>query len=196
VTATEEAFLLDTLSCALQTPLTPADVLGRYAGFRPLLDTGAGSTADLSRRHAIIESADGRLLTLVGGKLTTYRRMAEDAVDRIVRRHGGRRSTTARLPLIGATPAVTQSSAPARLVRRFGAEADAVAALAGGDMSLLTPLFPGTPVLGVELLFGLRHEGAVDIDDLLERRVRLGLVPAERRRAEAFATRLLESVAA
>jgi glycerol-3-phosphate dehydrogenase len=196
VSPAEEAFLLATLSRAMQSPLTQSDVMGRYAGFRPLLDTGAGSTADLSRRHAIIESPDGRLLTLVGGKLTTYRRMAEDAVDRIVRRHGGGRSTTARLPLIGAGPAITHGSAPARLVRRFGAEADAVAALAGGDMSLLTPLFAGTPVLGVELLFGLLHEGAVDIDDLLDRRVRLGLVPDERRRAEAFATRLLESVAA
>jgi glycerol-3-phosphate dehydrogenase len=93
VTAAEEAFLLGTLSRALQAPLTGGDVLGRYAGFRPLLDRGAGSTADLSRRHAIVESADGRLLTLVGGKLTTYRRMAEDAVDRITRRHGGGPST-------------------------------------------------------------------------------------------------------
>jgi glycerol-3-phosphate dehydrogenase len=199
VTAIEEQFLLTTLSRALQTPLTGDDVLGRYAGFRPLLDTGAGSTADLSRRHAIIESADGRLLTLVGGKLTTYRRMAEDVVDRIVRRHGGRPSTTATLPLIGAAPApATTASAevPTRLVRRFGGEAPAVAALAGGDPSLLAPLFPGTPVLGIELLFGVKHEGAMDIDDLLDRRVRLGLVPAERRRAEGFATQLLEAVPA
>jgi glycerol-3-phosphate dehydrogenase len=198
VTAAEERFLLDTLSRALRTPLTPGDVLGSYAGFRPLLDRGGRSTADLSRRHAIVESADGRLLTLVGGKLTTYRRMAEDAVDRIVRRHGGRPSATARLPLIGAAPGGVDPAAevPERLVRRFGAEAAAVAALAGGDVSLLEPLFPGTPVLGVELLFGVRHEGAMDSDDLLDRRVRLGLVPAERARAEALAARLLQAVAA
>jgi glycerol-3-phosphate dehydrogenase len=198
VTAAEEEFLLGTLSRALQAPLTAGDVLGRYAGFRPLLDRGAGSTADLSRRHAIVESADGRLLTLVGGKLTTYRRMAEDAVDRIVRRHGGGPSTTATLPLIGAGPPAMGASAevPERLVRRFGAEAAAVAALAGGDASLLEPLFPGTPVLGIELLFGVEHEGAMDSDDLLDRRVRLGLVPAERRRAEALAAHLLAGVAA
>jgi glycerol-3-phosphate dehydrogenase len=198
VTAAEEAFLLGTLSRVLQAPLTSQDVRGRYAGFRPLLDRGAGSTADLSRRHAIIESADGRLLTLVGGKLTTYRRMAQDAVDRIVRRHGGMPSPTAKLPLIGAVPAESRPSAdlPVRLVRRFGSEAQAVASLAGGDHSLLAPLFPGTPVLGVELVFGVQHEGAMDIDDLLDRRVRLGLVPAERRRAEAFAAQLLQNVAA
>jgi glycerol-3-phosphate dehydrogenase len=198
VTAAEEAFLLDTLSSVLQAPLTSADVAGRYAGFRPLLDTGAGSTADISRRHAIIESADGGMLTLVGGKLTTYRRMAQDAVDRIVRRHGGPRSTTASLPLIGAAPlpAAAVAALPRRLVRRFGSEAPVVAALAAGDDSLLEPLFAGTPVLGIELVFGVHHEGAMDIDDLLDRRVRLGLVPAERRRAEAFAEHLLQRLAA
>jgi glycerol-3-phosphate dehydrogenase len=197
VTPGEEAFLLDTLSSVLQTPLASADVIGRYAGFRPLLDTGAGSTADISRRHAIIESTDGAMLTLVGGKLTTYRRMAQDAVDRIVRRHGGPRSTTASLRLVGASalPAAAEGL-PQRLVRRYGSEAPLVAALAAGDESLLEPLFPGTPVLGIELVFGVHHEGAMDIDDLLDRRVRLGLVPAERRRAEALAEHLLQRLAA
>ena len=198
VTEAESSFLLGTLSRALQRPLTADDVLGGYAGFRPLLDTGAGATADISRRHAVIESTDGRLLTVVGGKLTTYRRMAQDTVDRIVARHGGAPCRTASLPLVGAQPASTRvpPHVPARLVRRFGAEAEAVAALAGGDSSLLEPLFAGTPVLGVELLFGVRHEGAMTLDDLLDRRVRLGLVTSERRRAEAFAGHLLEGVAA
>jgi glycerol-3-phosphate dehydrogenase len=197
VTPGEEAFLLDTLSSVLQTPLTSADVVGRYAGFRPLLDTGAGSTADISRRHAIIESTDGVMLTLVGGKLTTYRRMAQDSVDRIVRRHGGPRSATASLPLVGAAalPAAAEGL-PQRLVRRYGSEAPLVAGLAAGDESLLEPLFAGTPVLGIELVFGVHHEGATDIDDLLDRRVRLGLVPAERRRAEALAEHLLRHLAA
>jgi glycerol-3-phosphate dehydrogenase len=198
VTPAEEAFLLDTMSSVLQAPLTPADVVGRYAGFRPLLDTGAGSTADISRRHAIIESADGRMLTLVGGKLTTYRRMAQDAVDRIVQRHGGPRSTTASLPLVGASAlsAAAAGVLPQRLVRRYGSEAPLVGALAADDASLLEPLFAGTPVLGIELVFGVHHEGAMDVDDLLDRRVRLGLVPDERRRAEAFAEHLLQRLAA
>jgi glycerol-3-phosphate dehydrogenase len=198
VTAAEETFLLATLSRGLEVPLTEADVLGRYAGFRPLLETGHGSSSDISRRHAIVAAADGVMLTLVGGKLTTYRRMAQDVVDRVVARIGGPRCATATLPLVGADPypGPRARQVPARLVRRYGSEAEVVAALAGGDRSLLEPLFAGTPVLGVELLFGVHHEGAMDLDDLLDRRVRLGLVPAERRRAEGLAARLLEEAAA
>ncbi|MDQ6848186.1 MAG: glycerol-3-phosphate dehydrogenase/oxidase [Candidatus Dormibacteraeota bacterium] len=196
VEAEEEEFLLTTLSRALQRPLTDADVLGRYAGFRPLLDTGGGSTADLSRSHSILESPDGTMLTVVGGKLTTYRRMAQDAVDRVVARHGGPRSSTASRPLIGAGPRGVATGVPVRLVRRYGSEAEAVARLAAHDRALLEPVFAGTSVLGVELLFGILHEGAMDIDDLLDRRVRLGLVPAERRRAEALATDLFGVLAA
>ncbi|HSP65390.1 MAG TPA: glycerol-3-phosphate dehydrogenase/oxidase [Candidatus Deferrimicrobium sp.] len=196
VSEAEEAFLLHTLSSALQRPLTDADVLGRFAGYRPLLDTGGGSTADLSRSHSIVESADGSLVTVVGGKLTTYRRMAQDTVDRVVARHGGPPSRTASLPLVGAGPGPQAGDVPARLVRRYGSEADAVARLAAQDPALLEPVFAGSHVLVVELLFGVLHEGALDIDDLLDRRVRLGLVPSERRRAEAIAVQLLEGVAA
>jgi glycerol-3-phosphate dehydrogenase len=199
VTEAEEEFLLATLSSALDSPLSGADVVGRFAGFRPLLDSGAtGSSADISRRHAIIRSPDGATLTLVGGKLTTYRRMAQDVVDRVVASHGGSRSVTARLPLVGAArpSEALASGLPARLVRRYGSEAAEVASLADGDPSLLQPLFDGTPVLGVELVFGILHEGAMDVDDLLDRRVRLGLVPAERRQAERFATALLQDPAA
>ena len=85
---------------------------------------------------------------------------------------------------------------PARLLRRYGSEAGAVTRLAAHDPTLLEPVFADSQVLGVELLFGILHEGAMDIDDLLDRRVRLGLVPAERRRAEALATQLLQGVAA
>ena len=103
-------------------------MLGSYAGFRPLLDTGGGSTADLSRSHAIRDPAGGALLTVVGGKLTTYRRMAQDAVDRIVARHGGPRTATATLPLVGAGAPDPDITVPARLVRRYGSEAAQVAA--------------------------------------------------------------------
>ena len=198
VTAAEEAFLLSTVSRALETPLSHSDVIGRFAGFRPLLDTGGGSSSDISRRHAIVTAADGQMLTLVGGKLTTYRRMAQDVVDRLVARLGGPGCVTASLPLVGAAPqpAGVRATAPARLVRRYGSEAGEVVAMAGGDRSLLEPIFDGTTVLGVELLFGVHHEGAMDLDDLLDRRVRLGLVPAERRRAEDIGSRLLQDAAA
>ncbi|MDQ6855468.1 MAG: glycerol-3-phosphate dehydrogenase/oxidase [Candidatus Dormibacteraeota bacterium] len=196
VSGAEEDFLLGTLSSALDRPLADAHVLGRYAGFRPLLDTGAGSTADLSRSHTITESSDGTLVTVVGGKLTTYRRMAQDTVDRVVARHGGPRCRTATLPLVGADRVHHPVDVPARLVQRYGSEAEAVARLAAQDPALLQPVFAGSHVLAVELLFGLLHEGALDIDDLLDRRVRLGLVPAERRRAEALAVEMLGGVAA
>ena len=82
--AAEEAELLDRASAALATPLGPGDVCGRYAGLRPLA-AGDGETADLSRRHLIVEDPSGAL-AIVGGKLTTYRRMAQDVVDRLTDR--------------------------------------------------------------------------------------------------------------
>jgi glycerol-3-phosphate dehydrogenase len=180
------AFLLDTVSSALETPVGPGDVIGAFAGLRPLLAGSASRTADLSRRHAVRTSTDG-LVTVVGGKLTTYRRMARDAVDAAVAagrlRAGPCR--TARLPLVGAVPTGEAASAglPARLVARYGAEAGAVAALADGDPDLLRPVADGVPVTGAELLWAVRHEGALDADDLLDRRTRIGLVPADRESA-------------
>jgi glycerol-3-phosphate dehydrogenase len=190
-TPAEERYLLDALSRALEVPLDHDDVIGSYAGLRPLLSAGGESTRDLSRRHAILEDSRTGMVTVVGGKLTTYRRMAQDTLDRLLR-GGGARSVTARLPLVGAAPpAVLQRlEAPERLVRRYGIEAPAVASLAAGDPTLLQPLAEGVSALGVEILFGLRHEGALTLDDLLDRRVRLGLIPAERAAAETAVARL------
>ena len=84
--ADEIDFLLATASSGLARPLTRADVVGSFAGLRPLLRAD-GATADLSRKHAVLTSRSG-VVTVVGGKLTTYRRMAEDAVDVVVRRTG------------------------------------------------------------------------------------------------------------
>jgi glycerol-3-phosphate dehydrogenase len=169
----EESFLLDVLSRSLERPLSRADVVGRFAGVRPLLAGAEGRTADLSRRHAVVRGDDG-VLTLLGGKLTTYRRMAEDTVDAVV---PDRRCRTRDLPLVGAVGPVP-SDVPARLVRRYGSEAGDVAALASADPRLLEPVAPGLPVLGVELLWGVVAEGALTAEDLLERRTRLSLVDA------------------
>jgi glycerol-3-phosphate dehydrogenase len=91
--AEEEAALLAHASAALEVSLGPQDVCGRYAGLRPLL-AGEGTTADLSRRHAVVE--DGAVLTLVGGKLTTYRAMAQDAVNRHPRSRRSARPSRSR----------------------------------------------------------------------------------------------------
>ncbi len=166
----EIAFLLETLSRGLEVPLLRSDVVGSFAGVRPLLAGAAGRTADLSRRHAVVRGEDG-MWTVLGGKLTTYRRMAQDTVDRLT----DRPCRTAGLPLVGACGGAA-GPVPARLARRYGAEAAEVAALAGRDPRLLQPVAPGVPVLGVELLWGVLAEGALTPADLLERRTRLSLV--------------------
>ena len=123
--------------------------------------------------------------------------MAEDAVDRILG-SDRRPCATARLPLVGAAAAEALRSLPQpkRLVRRYGIEAAAVAAMAGGDRSLLEPVAEAAGVLGVELLFGVRHEGALGIDDLLDRRTRVGLIPEQRHAVEQAAAGLMQAPAA
>ena len=185
----EEDELLHRASAALDVPLGPRDVVGRYAGLRPLA-AGEGATADLSRRHAIVEDPSSGALAIVGGKLTTYRRMAQDVVDRIT----DRPSRTAQLPLVGAASASALRSvaAPERLVRRYGTEAPALVALADGRPELLEPLADGLPACGAELLWAVRHELALTISDLADRRTRAGLVPEWRSVVVDAAERLLE----
>ncbi|MEV4920965.1 glycerol-3-phosphate dehydrogenase/oxidase [Streptomyces tirandamycinicus] len=201
VPETDIGFLLDVLGSALDVPVGRDDVIGAFAGLRPLLDTSGdgdpGRTADISRRHAVLTSPDG-VVTVVGGKLTTYRRMAQDAVDAAVTARGLRagRCRTAALPLVGAAGphALAALDAPARLVGRYGSEAPAVHALGVADPALARPVVPGHPVTGAELLWAVRHEGALDESDLLDRRTRIGLVPYDRESAldaarEALAAR-------
>ncbi len=172
----EIAALLGTFDEVLRTPLRRDDVIGSFAGLRPLLDAGPADTADLSRRHVV--RVDGGVVTVVGGKFTTYRRMAEDAVDRAVASAGlrARPCVTARLPLVGAAShrRLAQVAAPARIVARYGMEATKVI---GNDDR---PITKGCAVTGAEFAFALRHEGALDAADLLDRRTRIGLVPADR----------------
>jgi glycerol-3-phosphate dehydrogenase len=198
----EIRFLLDTLNSGLARPVDRSEVAGAYAGLRPLLAPAGGAgasgaptrSADLSRRHAVLTSRAG-VVTVVGGKLTTYRRMAQDAVDAAV--HSGRVSAgpsrTARLPLVGAAApaALARVDAPRRLVGRYGTRAAEVLAVAGGDPALLAPIADGLEITGAELRHAVRHEGALDVADLLDRRTRIGLVAADRARAEAAATAAL-----
>ena len=184
VTADDERFLLETLSSGLGSPVGGDDVVGRFAGLRPLLGQAEGdSAADLSRRHALLDR-DG-VLVLVGGKLTTYRRMAQDAVDAAARRLGVERlSTTTQLPLLGAGIATGTN---ARLARRFGAEASDVA-----RCGAIGPLSPGVPALRCEVDWAVRAEGAVTPDDV-DRRLRLDLVPEWSRAARPYVEEVLAS---
>lgn len=198
-------FLLDVLGAVVNTPVHRSDVVGAFAGLRPLLDvTPAGQpedtrrTSDISRRHAVITSQDG-VVTVVGGKLTTYRRMAEDAVDAAVA--GARLDTapsrTAVLPLVGAAfPRVLDAlPVPRRLLRRYGTEAPAVQALGARHPRLNDRVLPDHPVTRAELLWAVRHEGALDEADLLDRRTRIGLVPEDRAAALDTARELLAEAA-
>ncbi|HET6651835.1 MAG TPA: glycerol-3-phosphate dehydrogenase/oxidase [Nocardioides sp.] len=186
-TEAEIGFLLDVISAVLDHPFHRHDVAGAFAGLRPLLDAG-GRTADLSRRHAVLTSRDG-IVTIVGGKLTTYRRMAEDAVDAAVARAGltAAPCATRALPLVGAAPRehLAALEQPPRLVRRYGTEAadvlvDARARTGLTDDELLSPVADGVPTTLAELVWGVTHEGALDVADLLDRRTRVGLVAADR----------------
>jgi glycerol-3-phosphate dehydrogenase len=195
----EIGFLLDVIGGVLEHPVGRSDVVGAYAGLRPLL-RAEGRTADLSRRHAVLTSATG-VVTVVGGKLTTYRRMAQDAVDVAVARAGlaAGPCRTHGLPLVGAAPRplLARLDAPARLVRRYGTEAPAVLETARrvsglDDDALLRPVAAQVPTTLAELLFGVTNEGALNVDDLLDRRTRVGLVPEDRAAARRGAERALE----
>ncbi|MEO8220310.1 MAG: glycerol-3-phosphate dehydrogenase/oxidase [Specibacter sp.] len=190
-------FLLDIVNTTLAVPLARADVVGSYAGLRPLVqaphDDGPASTADISRRH-LVRDVPGSPITVVGGKMTTYRRMAQDAVDAVTARLGvDQPCRTKTLPLVGAASAKVLGAvdAPARLVEKYGTEAVAVQVLQRCHPILAAPLFEGTEITGAELVFAVRAEGAASVADLLERRTRLAFVPADAERARGRAAQIL-----
>jgi glycerol-3-phosphate dehydrogenase len=195
-TSNEVTFLLDTVNTALGITLGTADVIGAYAGLRPLIDTGAGRTADVSRDHAVVESPSG-VISVIGGKLTEYRHMAQDALDRAVQLRGlvAAECQTRNLPLVGApaNPGSTvppMASLPESLVLRYGAEAAQVVAAATcerpGD-----PVADGIDVIRAEFEYAITHEGALDVDDIVDRRTRIGLVAADRKRVVGVAEEFL-----
>jgi len=183
--------LLATVNATLDVDLARDDVAGTYAGLRPLIAPSRGSTVKASREHRITAERDG-VVRVAGGKYTTYRVMAQDAIDAALGRATarGRPSRTADLPLIGAAdaearqriasdlasmPAVAaaHSEAAVRLVARHGTQAPEIVAL-GETLDLLRPLVAGRPFLEAEVAWAVRHELALSIDDVLSRRLRLG----------------------
>jgi glycerol-3-phosphate dehydrogenase len=188
-TSDDVEYLLRAINGSVTTKLTRDDVLGTWAGLRPLVKSASsGRTADLSRRHQVTESASG-MVTITGGKLTTYREMAADTVDEVVRLSGagsGRlphRSRTRHLQLRGAagydTLRSTTDAADADMIHlldRYGDEAPAVLALAKAAPDLREPLVPGLPYLRAEAVYAARHEMARSVDDVLSRRTRARLL--------------------
>jgi glycerol-3-phosphate dehydrogenase len=198
-TSEETAFLLDTVNTALAENLSRSDVIGAYAGLRPLIDTGAGRTADVSREHAVVESPTG-IISVIGGKLTEYRYMAEDVLDRAIEMRGlaATACRTRNLPLVGApaNPVATlrhPTELPGSLLARFGAEAPNVIAAAGCERPT-DPVADGIDVIRAEFEYAVTHEGALTVDDIVDRRTRIGLVEADRERVLSAAEEMLARV--
>jgi glycerol-3-phosphate dehydrogenase len=191
--------LLSTVNAQLDIGLTKGDIVGTYAGMRPLVGDPGGSTVKASREHRVAADASG-LVRISGGKYTTYRVMARDVVDVSLGRTEARRrkSATAELPLVGAAPlaeldevatslerrlrdaAAARGQAdvtwPGRIARRladrYGREAPDVVALAH-ELNQAAPLGEGVDHLQAEVAWAVRHELALSIDDVLARRMRL-----------------------
>jgi glycerol-3-phosphate dehydrogenase len=163
--------------------LTREDVVSTFAGLRPLISSTAASTSATSREHEIWIDRQG-LLTVAGGKLTTMRRMGEEAVDQLVellRARGMDRPVeacqTRTRPLPGATHAPDlggyelAGDVKVRLENAYGARAGQVAALAAGTPSLARRLVADLPYLKAEVTFAVRQDLAVEVEDVLRRRV-------------------------
>ena len=184
-TPEDVAYLLDAINRAVSEPLDKGDVLGTWAGLRPLVrDASNSRTADLSRRHRVLTSAGG-MITVTGGKLTTYREMAEDAVDAAVHAMSSageplprraRRSRTRSLALRGAAGWREARKRDAHLGGRYGGEAAVVEAMIAADPAMAEPLVPGLPYRRAEALYAARYEMATTLDDVLSRRTRSRLL--------------------
>ncbi|WP_155772023.1 glycerol-3-phosphate dehydrogenase/oxidase [Mycobacterium asiaticum] len=195
----EISFLLDTVNTALGTAVSASDVIGSYAGLRPLIDTGAGRTADVSRDHAIFESPTG-VISVVGGKLTEYRYMAEDVLNRAIslRQLHAAPCRTRNLPLVGAPANPGPAAGPGRgipdsLLARYGAESATVVASAKCERPT-DPVADGIDVTRAEFEYAVTHEGALDVGDILDRRTRIGLVPRDREKVVSVAEEFLAGV--
>ena len=180
-TPEDVAYLLDAINHSVVEPLDESDVLGTWAGLRPLVnDAGSGRTADMSRRHRVLVSAGG-MITVIGGKLTTYREMAEDAVDAAIQLaddafpRRARRRRTRRLQLRGADGWEQAADADLHLGERYGGESGVIAAMIDADPSLGEPLVAGLPYRRAEAVYAARYEMATTLDDVLSRRTRARL---------------------
>jgi glycerol-3-phosphate dehydrogenase len=188
-------YLLEHVNKVLVEPLSHADVEGVYAGLRPLLSGESESTSKLSREHAVSHAVPG-LVVVAGGKYTTYRVMAKDAVDAAV--HGlyvkVPPSVTEEVPLLGAEgfPALKNSAHvlarqyglhEARiehLLGRYGSLIHEVLDLVAQDPSLGEPLTGATDYLRAEIVYAASHEGARHLDDVLARRTRISIETFDR----------------
>ncbi|MDX1657220.1 MAG: glycerol-3-phosphate dehydrogenase [Nitriliruptorales bacterium] len=183
-------YLIEQVNQHITPPLTEDDVEGVFAGLRPLLYGESEATSTLSREHAVAQTVAG-MITVAGGKYTTYRVMAKDAVDAVARNLHRRvpRSVTHRIPVVGAPgfEAIwNQRHKLARdsglhvvriehLLRRYGTLTTEVLDLLEDDRSLTAPIPGADDYLMVEARYAATHEGALHLDDILTRRTRTSI---------------------
>jgi glycerol-3-phosphate dehydrogenase len=181
-------YLLEAVNGFFGMELGPGDLSGAYAGVRPLISTGdPKKSVDISRKAELYETSSG-LITITGGKLTTWRRMAKLAVDRVVEREG--RESPCRTQEIQLGMPVDPGELPeasgvdeesrAHLARRYGHAANLVLRLAAVDPALARRISPELPDIAAEAAFAVDHEQAHSVADVLLRRTRLGLLDARR----------------
>jgi glycerol-3-phosphate dehydrogenase len=187
-------YLLEAVNDFFGTSLTDSDLVGAYAGVRPLISTGdPRKSVDISRKAELYETSSG-MLTITGGKLTTWRRMAKQTVDRLVERE--RRQApchTDEIPLgMEARPEDLEApegvgeEATEQLAFRYGHAARKVLEIARAEPKLARPIAPGRPDLLAEVVLAARHEQARSVADVLLRRTRLAILAApELRTAKA-----------
>ena len=199
-TSTDIDYVLKALNAAVTTDVTRDDITAVWSGLRPLVKSVSGEkinsrTADLSRRHKVAATKSG-MITVTGGKLTTYRKMAEDAVDQaLLSLDKKARCKTKVLPLIGASSKNVKNSdaRDQHLFSRFGSESQIIRDLIKQDESLKEQLIPGLPYLRAEAVFAVTHEMAVTLDDILSRRTRSRII--NRRATVANARNVAELIA-
>jgi glycerol-3-phosphate dehydrogenase len=184
-------YLLDAVNSFFGASIAQSDLAGAYAGVRPLIATGdPRKSVDISRKAELYETSSG-MLTITGGKLTTWRRMAKQTVDRLVEREGREASChTAEIPLgMEARPEDLEApegvgeEAVSQLAFRYGHAARAVLDLAWKDPKLAAPIVPGRPDLLAEVVVAARLEQARTVADVLLRRTRLGILAAAQLRS-------------
>ncbi len=186
-------YLLEAVNEFFDVSLTDSDLVGAYAGVRPLISTGdPRKSVDISRKAELYETSSG-MLTITGGKLTTWRRMAKMTVDRLVERQGREAPChTSEIPLgMEARPEDLEApdgvgeEARAQLAFRYGHAARAVLDLAREDAKLAEPIVPGRPDLLAEVAIAARREQARSVGDVLLRRTRLAILAAPQLRDAA-----------
>jgi glycerol-3-phosphate dehydrogenase len=197
-------YLLDAVNAFFGSSLTQSDLVGAYAGVRPLISTGdPKKSVDISRKAELYETSSG-LVTITGGKLTTWRRMAKQTVDRLVERDGREAPChTAEIPLgmearnedLVAPDGVGEGSI-SQLAFRYGHASRAVLELAWKDPKLAAPIVEGRPDLLAEAVIAARLEQARCVADVLLRRTRLGLLAAPQLRTAASARPVAEALGA